>query len=537
MLLEMSWSQLKTLYEHNMTFVSDACSYNCDLFHALACFYALEGGLRRRTDGSGKNYRDLFVFPSLHDVSNEFVCRVITNQLKACTQQLIPDAGNHLLKLITSRSLRKAATTEMRVNPDLSFPEVLNRGGWASGTTVDHYSCSPTAATLPGGKALSGWLNVRAQVTPPQLSWLGSHHGAAFRVFIEAVFGTPSLAIFRQGETLYPLLEVCAATLVMYHNDFVKDFTVRHPLAQRMLRAARMAFGEQDGALKLRNFSTTLIGKFKLVNTIANTDNPNRAHNQNTALLEQLVKLLVEHGTRVDNLEQTSQNQSEETNMEIRSLKRTIEQVATQTVAARTPSKKIAQCSIDDNSDTSDDDDDDIIVEAVKPAPARHSAAAQQASSKQLEVPKNAFQLMANGINSRARSTNKKEAQEETFLSTILVAHYKGKHIRRDCQWKNIRFDCAPKNKSKYERSMQLMQSLATTDEKRKLTCFEPVLTDDELHSIAKAIEARCVKHINEAEGKTGTSKQRPTYLAFGNRLLALDNLEKKMAANKNSVL
>jgi hypothetical protein len=530
----MKWSQLKTLYEHNMTFVSDALSYQCDLFHALGCYYALEKGLLRTSNGLGKNYRDLFVFPELHGVGNGYASMAMSKEMKLSTERLFPEAGKHLLSLISSRSLRKASTTELRIHQDVGLNGVLMRGGWSSGTTVDSYSCSPTAATLPAGKALSGWMNAKAQVYPPQLHSLGMQYRTEFDTFVESVFGTPSLALFRKGETLHHLLEVCAATLVMYHNDFVADFTIEHPLAQKMLKAARIAFGEQHGASKLQEFSNELKDQFRIANSIAASNDSSRQNNENTALLQQLVNHILDQNTRIKNLEQTSQNLSVAANMEIRNLKRTVEQMASKRTE-QPRSKQITLCSADDTDDD-DDNDEVLIIEGLKPAGSSNIAVASKRQANLIpqsapphSAPKNAFQLLmpsnASQTAKRASAGGGKASQEEALLSTILTRHYRGKKIRAGCAWNSIHFECDSKNKSKYEKSMEFMQAQATPAEKKRLSCYDPPLTGTELHAVTKAIETRSMIALNQKEGKKAetTSRQRPTYPAVGNRLLGLD--------------
>jgi hypothetical protein len=105
-------------------------------------------------------------------------------------------------------------------------PSICSRTGHSTGTNLDSYADDRNVVRgIAAGKALAGWSNVRASVNVPSFECIRSYDPATAKnvdSFIERLF-VVSLPDFQPGGHLYRVLETCAASLVMYHNQVTTE--------------------------------------------------------------------------------------------------------------------------------------------------------------------------------------------------------------------------------------------------------------------------------------------------------------------------
>ncbi len=174
----------------------------------------------------------------------------------------------------------------MSIHKDVTFTEVLTRGGWSSGTNMDTYRVCTTAATLPGAKALSGWADARGQVHTPQLAALGEHARDDVEKFMLQLFSRNHIPLFQKGGALWPLLQTCTATMIMYYRDVVGDLNLSHPLVQKINAAAEATFGGALGRTTLNIWSKTLKENFNQQNLVGTASHQGMQDMLQTLLVE-----------------------------------------------------------------------------------------------------------------------------------------------------------------------------------------------------------------------------------------------------------
>jgi hypothetical protein len=434
------------------------------------------------------------MFPSLHKISNKTVASNITNLLR----EFIPKQQTTLISYVTSRSLRRGATTLMQVHKDVTFSDSLARGGWSSGTNMDVYRVVNTAATLVGAKALSGWANARAPVFPPLLSVLGEHNRIHLERFMAELFPRSNIHLFGKGSALWPLLQTCTATMIMYHRDFVRDHKLSHPLVEKMNEAAENVFGGPVGHTYLNDWSRMLKDTFLLQNqlTAAGDDNTMEALNRVLAAMGQMQNGFVQLGTRFSDMEQSVNLYGQELHtckQEMQSLKRQLLQ-----------------------------QDGD----AANPQPKRACRTTPAVAVQAPPPPAPAPQLRSVSEALKYKTSTTTPNQKASLISSLVIELYKNGQFHRGYSWQKASLAWVDKKeKTKLERAMTFAEKQASDLEKNSL-CTRG-LTEVNLAEIASSIEQKCLVELNRMEGKNKpdpTSRQRPTFLAIAQRLLKLSN-------------
>ncbi len=209
---DMQWFQVKTAMQTPMIFVCDYDSYKSCFYHAIACYFSMDKGLIHPHPKDGGGY----LFPSLvGDMQREHVTKFITQTIKA----LIDTEDNGL----SARSLRYGCVTYLTARPDITDAELNARGGWASSESRSdcYVDCNP-ALVVPAGAALAGWPDAHQYVYPPTLE--GCQPVQIVKNFVSELFPT-NIKQFEENGYLRPFLNICAASIIMYHYDLLKDLS------------------------------------------------------------------------------------------------------------------------------------------------------------------------------------------------------------------------------------------------------------------------------------------------------------------------
>jgi integrase len=156
--LETKWKESKTLKTYILLFCNDAAFVETDVLFLFGAYWALEDGLfrhMRRGFDSGQELAHFlkFVFPTLQKHNLSWTAKRITENLR----EFVPST----MKLsVSSRSTRKAATTQLSIHRQMTAPAIIARTGHSSGTSTDTYTVLTIAASLPGMKCLAGWPDI-----------------------------------------------------------------------------------------------------------------------------------------------------------------------------------------------------------------------------------------------------------------------------------------------------------------------------------------------------------------------------------------
>ena len=444
-------------------------------------------------------------------------------------RQSIPAEQSHLKATVSSRSLRKGATTEMATHSDVTLPQILMRGGWSSGTNMDPYRICTTAGTLPGAKALAGWKDAKADVFPPMLSALGEQNRADFERYMHALYSTNNLPWFQEGASLWPLLQTCTASLIMYLSDFARDFKLSHPLVQKMHTAAEKTFGGAGGVAKLMEWSRTLKVHFTTLNNNVSASDGSAQESYNAMVKEnrELKGLILQMGTRLSDVESlchhiidklpakrcSCNERLEETHHKPRSPKRH---------CARNNTIEIDDNNTDEEDMENDSEVDELELEVVgtkKPSPTNTKAAPKQASKQ----PTAFDELLRKGSSAVVLSKSKIN-KNDRLLVDVIIKLYHSKQFRQGKQWMNTTnpnhlWDF--KEDARYKRSMEFVEKQATPAEIESLN--GKGLDEKRLRTIAENLEARCAKTLNELQNNKSTdksSRQKLTYLSISSRVV-----------------
>eukprot|EP00956_Cyclotella_meneghiniana_P033838 scaffold99411_cov129-Cyclotella_meneghiniana.AAC.1 len=157
--------------------------------------------------------------------------------------------------------------------------DVTGRSGHSTGTSVDSYADERNMFRgLPGGMALAGWDDTRAQIRAPNFSCLTATDEVIDR-FIDNLF-TVSVKAFKRGGKLWSVLRICACTLVMYHNTVTSEMSTANVISSKLMEVARKAsitdvsFPASSPEIVLSQWSEIIMNSFKQSNQELQTASP-----------------------------------------------------------------------------------------------------------------------------------------------------------------------------------------------------------------------------------------------------------------------
>ena len=232
------WTELKNMKKYAMPMFPNKDDWKSDFYHSVGAFWAVEWGLHRPAT---RQDTESFLFPHLHSIKSDNVSKKITAIMRSVLPDDIPE---RLQREISSKSLRKGSVSQLLINHDLSIGEICSRTGHSTGTNLDSYADDRNVVRgIAAGKALAGWSNVRASVNVPSFECIRSDDPATAKdvdSFIERLF-VVSLPDFQPGGHLYRVLETCAASLVMYHNQVTTELNADNVISSRLREVACLA--------------------------------------------------------------------------------------------------------------------------------------------------------------------------------------------------------------------------------------------------------------------------------------------------------
>lgn len=494
------WTELKTLSFYAMAMVPDSESYHCDFYHALGSFFAVENGLfRTHADGPKSN----FVFPSLHALRDAGVTSLLTTIIR---DNLPAETPAQLKKSFKAKSMRRASITELALHPQIGLFESTGRSGHSTGTTQDSYIDKMCiAVSLPGGRALSGWKNVRDGALPPRIACLSNDEIAKVQKFIEKLI-VISIDDFGPNGILRPVLETAVASLIMYHPKVSQDQGTHNQLVTKMLTAAREAC---ISAQVLAGWATTIAVDFKAQNPeLSNAADLvsciqviNQQSNLITAMNVQLNNMAKEQQTMLGIV----QNQAHEL-IQLKdgytSLAADVSVIKKKMKIFHTPPATpnrwatLTNETQDDNSEEGD----------------------QQRPNAEIH-----YNYQAETVSSRQSSAS---GNEKVLHVKDIIAHlWNTKKFQRLPVGSDLKFQdidiplfALEKEKSKYESTMELLDLVTTSQQREKLRKKD--LGQEDLLRTAEAIESAAFQKMLELEGKTDAPKQmKASYTGLGRRI------------------
>lgn len=511
--IDSTWSEIKTLTQHSMLFGPDKESYLCDFYHSFGCFFSVENGLYRAEDLDKSIHK--FVFPYLHGFVNAGVAAKLT---KIMRDHVSPKTQ----KKVSSRSIRKGATTFLSMHPSVTEPELNARGGWASETNSRAYRETTPALTIASQNALALWNDVRTPKYAPRLECLGDHAQPKVEEFIGKLYAMVDVPAFGLTGELRPFLRACTASLIMYHFDVVKDYGHHNLVVEKITRAATQA-ELRDGALTdpievLRHWSRTIRANFNSINP----DLFDTQHNDIRECLAQtnglLQKLLaeVEAGRIV----------AEDQQHCIDHMAQTIAGVSKAVQQGGSPQRRRSPGVVAPSVSNEDDETaiaslgkrqcgDDQLAEA--PATKRQN---QQSKSR----PKQASLVLQHSSVTEAAGQSSAKIPIERLLFSLYGCNlfFGTKDRLRSVGLNHLN------EQAKYRAAMELVEFVITDEQWKEL--ITPGRTERETMTTAKAVQKLCLTTLRQWEeavslkaplANPNRARDKPYYIGIGTRVVA----------------
>ena len=147
------------------------------------------------------------VYPNLHDVSNAYVSKKLTNVVMSSLEGV----PNDKRKKFSAKSIRKGMITEIAMSSYITLFDVCARSGHWSGTSLDSYMDSMNPLwSLPAANALHGNpLNMKPVM--PDIDSDGVGNREQVEALLEELF-VVDVPDFKRGGRLRVILETCFAS-------------------------------------------------------------------------------------------------------------------------------------------------------------------------------------------------------------------------------------------------------------------------------------------------------------------------------------
>ncbi|KAI2493971.1 hypothetical protein MHU86_20545 [Fragilaria crotonensis] len=200
---------------------------------SFACFWMVENGLARSGNPyeirrSSESRAASYVFQSLQNLNDGY-----TSQLSNKLKTFVPE---ELKSMITMKSLRIGASTELAANRGVQFDEKIARGGWSTGTSQDHYTWILLCNILSPMLALAGYPDPTITPVAPTLDAIGKDGLEKIDDFICALYIVHVPHFFKKGK-LRPMLEVATASVIMHFTHFLAKYGRTNTVVDKMIKS------------------------------------------------------------------------------------------------------------------------------------------------------------------------------------------------------------------------------------------------------------------------------------------------------------
>ena len=206
-ILFVQWFQRKNLVTNPAGFAPDFEFAETCVVLLLGCFWACESGLER-VDGIGEPFtprsrKVRYVFQDFHNIQD----RNVTAQISRIIKPVRPD---QIKPMISAKSCRIGAMTDLSWDPAVTYEEAVALGGWSTPSNRDWYVWTYLVAIVPAVLSLAGCPDPRSIPVLPNVG----------KLFYEGS-GDDLLTVGRIGEDF----------LVTGHRGIENHFAGRRPVS------------------------------------------------------------------------------------------------------------------------------------------------------------------------------------------------------------------------------------------------------------------------------------------------------------------
>jgi hypothetical protein len=548
---DIGWTELKTKEKYACPVVPDKDDFMPDVFHCLGSFWSVEGGLYR--DGEDQQAIASFLFPDLHSMNDSSVTKKVTGIIR---ENLPENCPRDFINSLSAKSIRQGSITELAVHGALTTLDVCARSGHSTGTTVDTYNDkSLIVQGLRGARALAHYRNVNAVTGVPTLECLGPHAAQSVEVFMAKLF-VVSLPSFKRTGSLFIVLKICCASLVMYHEKVTEECTSANAVATKLRMAAREAMISDDrfpGMAPeniLIEWSRIIMKDFRSRNPEIAEVTPDIAAmaggmNQMSALLLKLnanVDKLVRDGEKANERERQMQERTTVLENECARLKNALVKANGKLELIKTPPSSRSRPRQVDSGHESESNksprlEEDTSTSQTVPSAAtaaqpqvRNPYATNRPAAQVAAVPAPAPAAPARQLQygARAKAAAEKSSNKGLNISNAIIdLHQQG--CLTGASWKRIVIPGNYNEKQSLRNSLELCDYVMSDEESKALRSTE--LSEEALMKLAHAVEKKCMRKIIEFEGddpdtvekleqkKNPSHRKKPTYNAIGKRI------------------
>lgn len=521
------WHQLKTTIQTPLLWAPEMDGYLVDFYHAFTCYFIVEHGLHRDPNMSATKKK--YVFPDLHEISNNYVTTKITKVLRE-------HCHDSLKESTSAKSLRRGFNTFLAAHRQVTSEEQRVRGAWSSGVTSDKYTENCPALTLPAAVAFGGWPDVHEHVYPPRIECLQQFPGELESVhrLMDALYivSVPQLQV---GGQLRPFLHTCTAVAIMNHPRMEAEYGTGNPMVAAMIKAAESANIVSPSATGT-SANSVLHSLAKVIHSDFEGRNQMNPTTENMSTVQAVHTLSLQMQGMAGTLRRSEEERlkltrtlhqqveayrSLESKMdmilsEIQSNKR----VRSHDAVPSTPSPSKRQRQHDESPVAGES-----LLESTPP-PAQHSlpsspvdtvptaAVAANAQGTLLSTETPLFQATVAG------------SSKEIHVSTLLRDLFVGGRLASGTALPVTQLTYVPReNKHLYKATMELVEKVLTIEHTKLLRTskdeIDSVGTSVEFMNALTDIETKCLAKMAELEGRENVGKTKSTMTGLGARHIA----------------
>ena len=518
---ELFWRQMKTLKKTPLTFGSCPPGSECeaDLYHAFACYYAVDDGLLR---SEKEKSIAKFIFPILHQVQNESVASKVTSWLRTFSH-------SSYKKSTTAKSLRKGANNYLAMkNNIISDQQRRVRGCWEAADHSENkaYRDVNPSITFPPFCALAGWMDPTSEYNlpmriPPTLpesdiNQIQVLHNNLYTVSKAAFLGLD------WSRFMEPFLWTCTAAAVLYYPKMVSKFGMSNPMVAKMTKVMMDCnhFSDVRTAVSsLNHWSDAIAEDFK-----------GRANKAAVPSADNLLSIVAIHA----NVIQQQQHDNKEMTVLMQQLLAEVHHLRVELQNERQEKKH----KILEGSEVGEGDDTEADLKlppAKKPCPEnrnKKNAAKKPCPENQkkknenemLTLPSKPAGVPGNALGQLGMfNSGKKSSGGLTVAKLLENLHTDGQLARHANNLESVYcIDVDAKTQPKVKYAMQLIDT-AWSKEQKEILCSKKGTVQACIATVAKDVEIAVVEKMlelerGEEEGDKKKSKAKPFVIGLGSR-------------------
>ena len=229
-IIDITWRNAKTGHLQSIPIISDANSWNLDLYNVIACLRIVGNG--KEIVSHGKCTDEHFMNHMYYNTNTNSSKSNTFGGLLNSAMRSLGDGwlGSGVASKLTATSFRKGAIDEILLHPELQHKHVVGISGHDCSNicTIFEYTTCERALSLLAARGLAGWKHVYSPVgKTARLDLLYATFTGEeidhFNIFIVDALTVRKESIYNKGKDLWPFTKCLMATILKDLREMIQS--------------------------------------------------------------------------------------------------------------------------------------------------------------------------------------------------------------------------------------------------------------------------------------------------------------------------